>query len=99
MSEVYCLKSKNEDYFEHLFGGMKKGALLLYVDNNASTFYKWFDDMAAKHNLNALDSKELTIGMPVDEEKKDLGKYFKKFGPVTAWMQTSLAVSVRRRRC
>ena len=80
MSEVYCRRSENQPYFDHLFGKMKKGALLLYVDNNSSYFYDWFDGLAKKHAVEILESEEVQMGMTADEEKKDLGKYFKKFG-------------------
>jgi hypothetical protein len=61
---------------------MKKGALVLYIDNNDSRFYEWFDDLAGKHNLEVLGADEQKMGMTKDEEKKDLGKFYKKFSPV-----------------
>lgn len=95
MSEVYCRQSENEPYFNHLFSKMKKGALLLYVDNNAKCFYDWFDKLASKHGLKVLAAEETTVGMTVDEEKKDLGKYFNKFGPVK--LDANIAYRVCRR--
>ena len=39
VSEVYRFPQNGaEAYFDHLFAGMRKGALVLYIDNNVSDF-------------------------------------------------------------
>lgn len=77
MSEVYALRDKAQGYFDALFSGMKKGAILLYVDNNSSEFYGWFDDLVKRHGLKVLDSGSGRAQMPYDEEKTDLGEFAK----------------------
>jgi len=43
MSEVWRIKSKAEPFFEHCMAKAKKGSLFLFIDNNSSEFYGWFD--------------------------------------------------------
>lgn len=75
VSEVYALRAQAEAYFDALFSNMRKDAILLYVDNNSSEFYVWFDALVKKHGLNLLDSGSGRAQMPYDEEKSDLGEY------------------------
>ena len=82
LSKIYCKREQSQPYFDHLFASMKKDALVLYIDNNDSRFYEWFDEFAGKHNLEVLERDEQKMGMTTDEEKKDLGKFYKKFTPV-----------------
>lgn len=83
MSEVYGLKDNADAYFAHLMGYAKPGALFLFVDNRRSglgrAFSEWFDELAGKYGLELLEVDEGSIGLPYDEEKKELGVYFKKF--------------------
>ena len=81
-SEIYSRRDKAEPFFKHLFKNMKPGALLLYVDNNAPCFTDWFDELANSNGLHMLEADEAVEKMTVDEEKKALGKYLKKFGAV-----------------
>lgn len=79
-SEVYSfLKDGADAYFDHLFSGMRQGAQVLYVDNNSSEFTNWVDEKFKTHNLKVIDRGNGTEKMPVEEEKRDLGKYFGKF--------------------
>lgn len=77
ISEVYALRQMAEAYFDALFSSMKKDAILLYVDNNSSEFYGWFDELVKRHGLTVLESGSGRAQMPYDEEKSDLGEYAK----------------------
>lgn len=80
VSEVYGLLDDGaDDYFDHLFSGMRSDALVLYIDNNHSDFTNWVDGKFKKHKLNVISSSQGRENMPVDEEKRDLGTYFGKF--------------------
>lgn len=81
MSEVFSLRDSAEEYFAHLFNQAKTGSLFLFIDNNNSEFYNWFDQLAANHKIDILRSNETNMKVPFHEEKSDLGKYFAKFSP------------------
>lgn len=81
MSEVVRLRERANEYFVHLFSRAKPGSLFLFVDNNSSKFYDWFDELAETHNIDIIKSREETITLPFDEEKSDLEKYLDKFSP------------------
>lgn len=80
MSEVHKQKSLAEPYFNNLIEQAKPGALFLYIDNNRPEFYDWFDHLVTQHGLEVLDTKSYVAQMPFDEEKRDLGIYYTKFG-------------------
>lgn len=80
LSEVWRIKEKAEPFFDHCLSQMKSGSMILFVDNNDSRFRNWFDAMAAKHNLVSISSAEGELCFQNDEEKKDLGVHFDKFG-------------------
>jgi hypothetical protein len=83
MSEVYGLKREANPYFAHLMDNAKAGALFLFVDNSRSGsttgFSDWFDKLAAAHGLEILEGDSERIGMPYEEEKRELGEYYQKF--------------------
>lgn len=80
LSEVWKIKDTAAPFFERCMSQMKSGSMILFVDNNDSRFCDWFDEMAKKHGLVAVESDEGELCFSNDEEKKDLGKYFDKFG-------------------
>lgn len=80
LSEVWKIKGAAEPFFEHCMSQMKSGSMMLFVDNNDSRFRDWFDAMAKKHGLVVDKSDEGELCFSNNEEKKDLGKYFDKFG-------------------
>jgi hypothetical protein len=80
LSEVWKIKDAAEPFFEHCMSQMKSGSMMLFVDNNDSRFRDWFDEMAKKHGLVVVKSAEGELCFSNNEEKKDLGKYFDKFG-------------------
>ncbi len=75
MSEVYALRNAATPYFNCLFGSMKGGALLLFIDNNSPEFRDWFDELATNHDLEILESAGGTMQLPAHEEKCDLEPY------------------------
>lgn len=79
MSEVYAEREKANEYFLALLGGARPGARLLFIDNNAPIFFKWFDDFAAKCGWRTDIAGHGTMKMPWDEEKSDLDPYYSKF--------------------
>lgn len=79
MSEVYSLRVDSEKYFATLFAQAKPGALFLFIDNNHSEFYGWFDNLAETYNIEIIKKNESNFILPTDEEKSDLGVYLEKF--------------------
>ena len=79
VSEVHKHMDQAKTFFGDVFSKMKPGALVLYIDNNDSRFYGWFDKMCATHGLNPLETINGRHQMPSEEEKSDLGEYLKKF--------------------
>lgn len=80
MSEVYGVRDKANSFFENLFTKAQSGSMFLYVDNNNEAFFGWFDELAAQSNLTIVAQGQGEMYLPVDEEKRDLGPYFVKFG-------------------
>lgn len=80
VSEIQTQKEQVRRFFDHLFKKAKKGAVVLFIDNNAPEFFGWFDEITAAHRFDTLDSDELHIKMPLNEEKSELGEYLNKFG-------------------
>ena len=80
LSEVWKIKDQADPFFNHCLANMKKGALVLFIDNNAETFTKWFDELAKNNNLKPILVHSAKIAFSNNEEKKDLGVYFEKFG-------------------
>ena len=58
----------------------KRDSLVLFIDNNDSRFCGWFDYMIAQNNLETIDGGTREFAFSNDEEKRDLGIYFDKFG-------------------
>jgi len=80
MSELYAAREKAQDYFENLFTHMKPGAVVLFADNNYPAFRDWFDSLASGCGVAIHETDETEAQMPNDEEKKDLGEHYAKFG-------------------
>jgi hypothetical protein len=59
---------------------MKKGSMILFVDNNSSQFVEWFDELAKRYSLKTIVKAKCHLAFSNDEEKTDLGIYFEKFG-------------------
>jgi hypothetical protein len=96
-SEVYCfLRHDADDYFNVLFDGMHTGAQVLYIDNNHSDFTGWVEKKFRKHNLEIMCELEGTQKMPDEEEKRDLGKYYKKFGSPKLEADVACRIALKR---
>jgi hypothetical protein len=97
MSEVYSLRKLASPFFSNLFQKVSPGTLFLYVDNNSPEFYDWFDALAAENGVETLSSDEGRMGIAdLDEEKKDLGEYYERFGPPK--LKPNIAHRVCRKR-
>ena len=93
MSEVYSKREEAELYFSILFDGIKKGALVLYVDNSDSRFYEWFDSLANANNLEFIRKEETSFNITdFREEKTDLAEYYEKFGMPKLTAKASLRI-------
>jgi hypothetical protein len=79
VSEIYGLRTDAEPFFRHVMENAKSGALFLFVDNNSSQFSDWFDGLAAACGLEVVTFNQGKLGLPWEEEKTDLGDYYKKF--------------------
>jgi hypothetical protein len=80
LSEVWRIRKEADPFFDHCMSNMKKGALVLFVDNNSSQFVDWFDELAKRNKLKTVQATCCTLAFSNDEEKTDLGCYFEKFG-------------------
>lgn len=80
LSEVWTLRDGAEPFFNNLFASAKTGALFLFIDNDHEAFYGWFDKLAAENGVEPIESEETSEQVGVDEDKEDLGEYYKKFG-------------------
>lgn len=80
VSEVYAVRDQAQDYFAKLFSNMRRSAVMLYVDNNSPEFSDWFDGLVVGHGITIHKSSSTDAQLPTDEEKKDLGEYYTKFG-------------------
>lgn len=81
VSEVYRLREQARAFFVNLFGAAKTGALFLFVDNASSQFFEWFDELRDEDAFDVVDqSDSVTIQLPYDEEKTDLGPHFTRLG-------------------
>lgn len=80
LSEVWKIRSEAQPYFDHCMAKAKRGSLFLFVDNNASEFYEWFDGLADKHGIQQLYAGAGNMAFSNEEEKTDLGRYYDKFG-------------------
>ena len=79
MSEVYKHKDKADEYFNTLMSRAKPGSLFLFIDNNASDHYGWFDKLATLNGLENLGKDRGRTTIPFDEQKSALGIYGEKF--------------------
>jgi hypothetical protein len=81
LSELDSKKSNAEPFFLNLFQQVQPGALLLYIDNNHSQFYNWYDELVTQFPIEILLSREGSMRInDYTEEKTDLAKYWDKFG-------------------
>jgi hypothetical protein len=80
LSEVWKIKEQAEPFFDHCISQMKKGSLILFIDNNSPRFVQWFDALVKKHGLQPVYVGEKKLAFSNNEEKTDLCIYFKKFG-------------------
>jgi SAM-dependent methyltransferase len=99
MSEVYALRFDAEPYFAHLFQQVREGALFLYIDNNYPTFTTWFDLLAARYNIDVLETTEMPVPMRFDEQKDDLGIYFDKLADENPKLKSNVAWRVCQKVC
>jgi len=80
LSEVWKIREQAEPFFDYCLSQMKRGSLILFLDNNSPKFVEWFDGLAKKHGLKPIHIDERKIAFSNDEEKTDLEIHFKKFG-------------------
>jgi hypothetical protein len=80
VSEVFAHMKRAQPFFDHLFANVRPGALMLFIDNNDSRFYKWFDQTAKSNNMEIVAQVNDRYVIPPDEQKDDLGEYYAKFG-------------------
>ena len=84
LSEVVKYKAAATPYFTTLMQQAKPGALFLFIDNNASEHYGWFDELAKMHSLVILEHDREVLKMPGwndlgNEQMACLGRFLTKF--------------------
>ncbi len=80
ISEVFRNRGVAQPFFELLFENANHDALFLFIDNNASSFYGWFDTMAKRAGLELLYTQATSVVVKdSNEDKFNLGVYFAKF--------------------
>ena len=81
VSEIYRWRGEARAFFVNLFACAKSGALFLFVDNASSQFYDWFDGLVDPATVDVVKKEDsCVIGLPVAEEKTDLGPHFARIG-------------------
>ena len=96
-SEVFKHADEVKPFFRHLFKKAKSGALILYIDNAATTFTEWFDDLAEGWGLECIEGNDgEVIKLSPFEEKSDFEEYFEKFGAPK--IQSNVAWRVLRKK-
>lgn len=80
LSEVWKIKEDATPYFNYCLAKARKGAMFLFIDNNASEFYGWYDTLAASHGIQQVQGNSCKMAFSNEEEKADLGRYYGKFG-------------------
>jgi hypothetical protein len=70
LSEVYKIRARAEPFFSHCFSQMKAGSVVLFIDNNHSQFYGWFDPWRSRTTWNG--SQEAGGTSPSRGKKKRL---------------------------
>ena len=80
ISELYRFRSSAEPFFHNTFSMAKPGSLILFIDNADSRFYGWFDYMTGRYDFETIQTGERSFEFSNEEEKRDLGEYFDKFG-------------------
>jgi thiol-disulfide isomerase/thioredoxin len=80
VSETFAFREKAAPYYADLFDHAAKGAYFLYIDNDASSFSDWFDGLWKGRGIKLIEGKSVRITTDPQEERTDLGEYWKKFG-------------------
>lgn len=79
LSELHSCKDVADPTLRKILLGAKLGSKLLYIDNNASDFTDWFDELAKATNYVEEYKGAGVRKLPTDEEKRALGIYYRKF--------------------
>ncbi len=80
VSEVFHLGNSARDYLIKVLSSLKPGAVVLVNDNNAYTFYNWFDQITASAGLQTILSSSGTRKIyDGGEQTADLGDYATRF--------------------
>jgi hypothetical protein len=80
ISEVLGARETAQAFFELLFEKAKHDSQFLFIDNNDSRFFGWFDKMAEKAGLELRYTQNRTVKVwDSDEDKRNFGVYFSKF--------------------
>ena len=69
ISEVFKHKYLAKPFFENLFSKIKKGSLVIFIDNNYDKYPNWFDSLTSDKNFNILSSGAEQWTPTYDEEK------------------------------
>jgi hypothetical protein len=79
MSEVHSQQAQCAPFFSKLMQDAKSGSAFMYLDNDDSRFYGWFDELARNNSLTTVDQRSLDLRLPSDEDKNELEPYLTRF--------------------
>jgi len=98
LSEIYADENRPEidKFLKHTLEGASEGAKVLFIDNNASDFYGWFDEIAKVCGVDILKKGEYKAQVPRDEELDDLGVHHARFGFPKMKTQVAYRIGVKR---
>jgi hypothetical protein len=97
ISELNHCRDDARPFFENLFAKAKDGAMFLFIDNSSSEFYDWFDATWKAAGLKLVTSNDsVTMRIPNEEEKTDLGQHFQNIDGVPK-IKGSIAYRVLRK--
>ncbi len=97
LSEVYASRREADTYFAFLFDHILEGTPVLFIDNNDSQFYNWFDELATRYTLRTIFRHEDIYQMPWDEEKTDLGDYYLRFPQPKLEANVAVRICIKNR--
>lgn len=79
LSEIYSFKDKAKPFFDALSASMKKGALVVYLDNSTPKFTALAEEIFPSEDFELIYTADNVRALPgMQEQKIDLGAYLNK---------------------
>lgn len=79
-SELWRFQAQAKQFWEEVGANAKKGAKVLFIDNNDSRFIAYVEAIAKENGFEPLARKTMRLTPSFDERTTDLGDFPAKFG-------------------